>query len=110
MRDTFIEDDFLDGFCSILITTMYIRSRWRSAPTVLNGTYPFKDGSTREKSVNMIKLNDIMGYGDLKECDAEVKRIKLCGLLCSTTLTYYTNNPLKIIDLYRIIFKDKHRP
>lgn len=82
MRDTFIEDDFLDGFCSILITTMYIRSRWRSAPTVLNGTYPFKDGSTREKSVNMIKLNDIMGYSDLKECDAEVKRNKLCGLLC----------------------------
>ncbi|XP_061382948.1 uncharacterized protein LOC116769389 isoform X2 [Danaus plexippus] len=77
MRDTFIEDDFLDGFCSILITTMYIRSRWRSAPTVLNGTYPFKDGSTREKSVNMIKLNDIMGYGDLKECDAEMNITRL---------------------------------
>ncbi|CAG9575762.1 unnamed protein product [Danaus chrysippus] len=100
MRDTFIEDDFVDGFCSVLIITMYIRSRWRSAPTVLNGTYPFKDGSTVEKSVNMIKLNDIMGYGDLKECDAEAIEINYATPGLKLLMLIPRGNSLKNVTTY----------
>ncbi|CAH2068526.1 unnamed protein product, partial [Iphiclides podalirius] len=73
MRDTFEEDELSDGLCAILLETMYVRPRWRSAPTVLNGTHAFLDADDAPpRLTRMIRINDIMRYTELNEWDAEV--------------------------------------
>ncbi|XP_023934460.2 serpin B7-like [Bicyclus anynana] len=80
MRNTFEEDDFSEGTCSILLNTVYLRARWRSPPTVLNGSRPFRDSEqlapgAPERSVRMIRINDVMRYAALKEWNAEALEI-----------------------------------
>ncbi|CAH0722512.1 unnamed protein product, partial [Brenthis ino] len=77
LRNTFEEDDLNIKICSILIMTSYIRASWRSAPTVLNGTKPFYDSEKvkPDRSVRMIRLNDIMRYAALEELNAEAIEI-----------------------------------
>ncbi|XP_031769835.1 antichymotrypsin-2-like isoform X2 [Galleria mellonella] len=72
MHDTFEEEEFSEGLRALAMNTLYLRGRWRSAPTVLNGSWPFRDadGAPR-RTVRMIRINDIMRYGDLTECNAE---------------------------------------
>lgn len=61
------------GVIAVLMTTLYFRARWRAAPTVLNGTWPFHDADDAPKrTVRMVKINDIMGYADIKEWNAQV--------------------------------------
>ncbi|XP_069354488.1 serpin B9-like isoform X2 [Maniola hyperantus] len=78
MRNTFEEDDFSEGACSILLSTMYVRARWRSPPTVLNGSRPFRDSEhiQPQRSVRMIRINDVMRYAALKEWNAEAIEIR----------------------------------
>ncbi|XP_045486517.1 glia-derived nexin isoform X3 [Pieris rapae] len=75
LRDTFEDHELSEGVCVILMTTVYLRARWRSPPTLLNGTFPFYDDE-RERNARMIRINDIMGYADLPEWDAEALEIK----------------------------------
>ncbi|XP_045452486.1 serpin B10-like [Melitaea cinxia] len=76
MHNTFEEDDMLKEICSILLTTMYIRPRWRSAPTVLNGTRAFYDTSeSNQHPVRMIRINDVMQYAALDEWDSDAIEI-----------------------------------
>lgn len=73
MRDTFDDDELSEGVCAVLITTLYVRARWRSPPTLLNGTLPFYDDErVPKRTTRMIRINDIMQYADLQEWDAEV--------------------------------------
>ncbi|CAG5018366.1 unnamed protein product [Parnassius apollo] len=76
MHETFEEDELSKGICSVLLTTMYIRPRWRSAPTVLNGTHVFHDTEDApHRSARMIRINDMMQYTELNEWDAEAIEI-----------------------------------
>lgn len=77
MRNTFEEDDLAEGKCSILLSTTYVRARWRSPPTVLNDSRPFRDSEDVHslRSVRMIRINDIMRYAALQELNAEVRLI-----------------------------------
>ncbi|KAH9633980.1 hypothetical protein HF086_001182 [Spodoptera exigua] len=73
MHDTFDEGDVSSGVAAVFITTLYMRGRWRTSPTVLNGTLPFHDAdSAPKRTVRMIRINDIMKYADLKDWDAQV--------------------------------------
>ncbi|CAH2267107.1 jg2846, partial [Pararge aegeria aegeria] len=85
MRNTFEEDDFSEGACSILLNTLYFRARWRSPPTVLNGSRPFHDSELTQpqRSVRMIRINDVMRYADIEEWNAEkeVSNLSQCYLL-----------------------------
>ncbi|KAG6453641.1 hypothetical protein O3G_MSEX008247 [Manduca sexta] len=73
IRNTFEEDDLAEGAQAILLTTLYLRGRWRSAPTVLNGSRPFRDTeNSPTRSIRCIRINDVMRYADLTEWDAEV--------------------------------------
>lgn len=75
MRDTFEEDELSESICSILLTAMYIRPRWRAAPTVLNGTHLFYDADDAPaRFMRMIRINDIMRYTELNEWDAQVSK------------------------------------
>ncbi|XP_047515132.1 glia-derived nexin-like isoform X1 [Pieris napi] len=77
LRNTFEEDELSKGICAVLISTVYLRARWRSPPTLLNGTFPFYDDERApERNARMIRINDIMGYADLPEWDAEALEIK----------------------------------
>ncbi|XP_075985765.1 antichymotrypsin-2-like [Anticarsia gemmatalis] len=76
IRDTFDEDDVSGGVTAVLTTTLYLRARWRSAPTVLNGTTPFRDADgAPHRNVRMVRLNDVMGYADIREWDAQAIEI-----------------------------------
>ncbi|XP_050357037.1 antichymotrypsin-2-like [Nymphalis io] len=76
MRDTFEVEEMSGGVCSILLNTMYIRARWRSPPTVLNGTRRFYYASkATPSSVRMIRINDIMRYCPLDEWNADAIEI-----------------------------------
>ncbi|CAF4784173.1 unnamed protein product [Pieris macdunnoughi] len=77
LRNTFEEDELSKGVCAVLMSTVYLRARWRSPPTLLNGTFPFyEDERAPERNARMIRINDIMGYADLPEWDAEVSLVK----------------------------------
>ncbi|XP_014360536.2 serpin B10 [Papilio machaon] len=76
MRDTFEEEELSEGMRAVLLSTMYVRARWRSAPTVLNGTHSFLDSdSAPQRTMRMIRINDIMRYTELNEWDAEAIEI-----------------------------------
>ncbi|CAH0699093.1 unnamed protein product [Spodoptera exigua] len=76
MHDTFDEGDVSGGVAAVFITTLYMRGRWRTSPTVLNGTLPFHDADAAPKrTVRMIRINDIMKYADLKDWDAQALEI-----------------------------------
>ncbi|XP_013144476.1 PREDICTED: uncharacterized protein LOC106107980 isoform X2 [Papilio polytes] len=76
MRDTFEEEELSEGMCAVLLSTMYVRARWRSAPTVLNGTHAFLDSAAApQRTMRMIRINDIMRYTELNEWDAEAIEI-----------------------------------
>lgn len=82
MRCAFSEGEVLEGVHAALLSTMYLRARWRTAPTLLNGTHAFYDGvdphsrnaedASKIRETYMIRLNDIMRYANLREWDAEV--------------------------------------
>ncbi|KAJ8734083.1 hypothetical protein PYW07_014634 [Mythimna separata] len=73
IHDTFEEDDVSGGVSAVLVSTLYVRARWRAAPTVLNGTAPFRDAhSAPGRTVRMIRINDVMKYADLTDWDAQV--------------------------------------
>ncbi|XP_045513116.1 glia-derived nexin-like isoform X2 [Pieris brassicae] len=77
LRNTFEDDELSEGVCAVLMSTIYLRARWRSPPTLLNGTFPFYDDERAPKrNARMIRINDIMGYADLPEWDAEALEIK----------------------------------
>lgn len=96
IRDTFDEDDVSGGVTAVLLTTMYVRGSWRTAPTVLNGTRPFHDHTDApQRTVRMIRINDYMNYTDLEEWDAQVSQ--------QTTATFngiYLNKYLYYIYIY----------
>nr|XP_012547720.2 serine protease inhibitor 29 isoform X1 [Bombyx mori] len=76
IHNTFTKDDITEESNAIFLTTVYIRGRWRSAPTVLNGTLPFMDvENTPQRNVRCIRINDNMRYADLSEWDAEAIEI-----------------------------------
>ncbi|XP_059049289.1 leukocyte elastase inhibitor-like [Achroia grisella] len=76
MHDTFEEDEFSEGLRALAMNTVYFRARWRSAPTVLNGSRQFRDADAApSRTVRMIRINDIMRYGDLPECNAEAVEV-----------------------------------
>ncbi|XP_050665375.1 leukocyte elastase inhibitor C-like isoform X1 [Leptidea sinapis] len=76
MRDTFDEEDLSNGICAVLMTSMYVRPRWRASPTLLNDSYPFRDADgAPNRTTRMIRINDIMRYADLTEWDAEALEI-----------------------------------
>ena len=73
IHDTFDEDDVAGGVTAVLVSALYVRARWRAAPTVLNGTAPFRDAvDAPTRTVRMIRINDLMNYADLREWDAQV--------------------------------------
>ncbi|XP_068629007.1 serpin I2-like [Battus philenor] len=76
MHDTFEEEELSEGICAVLLSTMYLRARWRSAPTVLNGTHAFLDAENAPpRTMRMIRINDIMRYTELNEWDAEAVEV-----------------------------------
>lgn len=73
MHDTFEEDELTEGARAILMSMVYLRARWRAAPTLLNGTKPFRDAPDAPKRfTRMLRINDIMRYANLNEWNAEV--------------------------------------
>lgn len=73
IHDTFDEDDVSGGVTAVLVSTLYVRGRWRAAPTVLNGTMHFRDAEDApRRTVRMMRINDVMSYADLREWDAQV--------------------------------------
>lgn len=78
LHDTFEEDDVSGGVSAVLVNTLYLRGRWRASPTVLNGTRRFRDADDAlNRTVRMIRINDIMDYADLSDWDAQVSHQKL---------------------------------
>ncbi|XP_026323873.1 uncharacterized protein LOC113233105 isoform X2 [Hyposmocoma kahamanoa] len=85
MHCAFTEDELLEGVHAALLSTVYLRARWRTAPTLLNGTHAFYDGvdpnsrdeadANKIRETHMIRINDIMRYADLKEWDAQALEI-----------------------------------
>ncbi|XP_022827737.1 uncharacterized protein LOC111357326 isoform X2 [Spodoptera litura] len=76
IHDTFDEGDVSGGVIAVFMTTLYMRGRWRASPTVLNGTQPFHDADDApQRTVRMIRINDIMKYADLKDWDAQALEI-----------------------------------
>ncbi|CAG4925434.1 unnamed protein product [Colias eurytheme] len=87
MRDTFDEDELSQGLCGVLLSTLYVRARWRAPPTLLNGTVRFRDTDTAPyRTTHMIRINDVMRYVDLREWDAEVSAWS--GLQLASCLFY----------------------
>ncbi|XP_064292049.1 uncharacterized protein LOC128670226 isoform X2 [Plodia interpunctella] len=73
IHNTFEPDDVSGTITAIFFTTIYLRSRWRTAPTVLNGSRPFRDFyEDRDRTIRMIRINDMMRYANLTECEAEL--------------------------------------
>lgn len=79
LRDTFDAEDVSDGVKDVLLSTIYFRCRWRTPPTLLNGTTTFRDNSNR--TTPMFRVNDVINYADLTEWDAEV-RIRFFNSFC----------------------------
>ncbi|XP_050553595.1 serpin B12 isoform X2 [Spodoptera frugiperda] len=76
IHDTFDEGDVSGGMVAVFMTTLYMRGRWRASPTVLNGTQPFHDADDApQRTVRMIRINDIMKYADLQDWDAQALEI-----------------------------------
>lgn len=66
-----------------MLTTLYLRARWRSAPTLLNGTRPFRNADDApQRMIRMIKINDMIRYVDIIEWDAQVwiQTVPMCNL------------------------------
>ncbi|XP_047040706.1 uncharacterized protein LOC124645018 isoform X1 [Helicoverpa zea] len=96
IHDTFEEDDVSRGVTAVLLTTLYVRGRWRAAPTVLNGTRPFHDADNAPKrDVRMIKINDIMQYADLPEWDAQAIEISYATPGLTVLMVIPRSNSLK---------------
>uniref|UniRef100_A0A2A4JR61 Serpin domain-containing protein n=1 Tax=Heliothis virescens TaxID=7102 RepID=A0A2A4JR61_HELVI len=96
IHDTFEEDDVSGGVTAILLTTLYVRGRWRAAPTMLNGTRPFHDADDAPKrDVRMIKINDIMQYADLSEWDAQAIEISYATPGLTVLMLIPRSNSLK---------------
>ncbi|CAK1548273.1 unnamed protein product [Leptosia nina] len=72
MHNTFDEDELAEGVCAVLISTLYVRARWRSPPTLLNGTLPFYVSDKVPKQTRMVRINDMMRYIRLPQWDSEV--------------------------------------
>ncbi|KAI5632534.1 serpin (serine protease inhibitor) domain-containing protein [Phthorimaea operculella] len=76
MRNTFEEDELSDGVRAVLINTLYVRARWRTAPTLLNGTHAFRDAEgAPQRTARMVRVNDLVRYADLPEWDAQAVEI-----------------------------------
>ncbi|KAL0895781.1 hypothetical protein ABMA27_011830 [Loxostege sticticalis] len=68
IRNTFDAEELSDGVRAVALTTLYMRGRWRSAPTVLNGSRPFQDADgAPPRSVRMIRINDNVRYANFED-------------------------------------------
>ncbi|XP_041974468.1 antichymotrypsin-2-like [Aricia agestis] len=76
MKNTFEEEELVNGICAVLLTTLYVRPRWRASPVVLNGTTEFHDSDNPKKLTRMISINDEMLYANLEDLDAEAVQIQ----------------------------------
>lgn len=78
MSDTFDKRDFIYGIQVALLSTLNFRSRWRTSPTLLNGTRPFYTADSvlnaPQRSSRALRINDVVGYADLSEWNAQVKQ------------------------------------
>ncbi|KAJ2946458.1 hypothetical protein O0L34_g12501 [Tuta absoluta] len=76
MRNTFEEEEVAGGARAVLINTLYVRARWRAAPTLLNGTHAFRDADgAPSRTARMVRLNDVVRFADLAEWDAQAVEI-----------------------------------
>ncbi|XP_013195403.2 uncharacterized protein LOC106138704 isoform X1 [Amyelois transitella] len=72
IHNTFEPEDLSGTISAVFLTTLYLRSRWRTAPTVLNGSRIFRDAyEDPDRTIRMIRINDMMRYANLIDCDAE---------------------------------------
>lgn len=64
--------------CAALLSTAYLRARWRAAPTLLNHSRAFRRPSPAAPGdTRALRLTDQLGYADLPDWDAEVSKDKL---------------------------------
>lgn len=92
IHDTFDEGDVSGGMVAVFMTTLYMRGRWRASPTVLNGTQPFHDADDApQRTVRMIRINDMMKYADLQDWDAQVSHQNTSLVLCIYLTFEYRN-------------------
>ncbi|XP_061713399.1 serpin I2-like [Cydia pomonella] len=76
MHDTFSEEEVEAGVCAAALGTVYLRGTWRTAPTLLNDTLPFRDSpAAPNRSSRYFRLNDLMAYSYLHEWDTEAIEI-----------------------------------
>lgn len=73
IHNTFEEDELSKDVRAVLVSTLYLRARWRSAPTLLNGSRSFREAGAPRRATRMIRLNDHMRYARLEDWDAEVR-------------------------------------
>lgn len=73
MHNTFEEEELSSGVCGVALGTLYMRGRWRAAPTLLNDSRLFRDAEGAPlRYTRLFRINDIVGYAYLHEWDAEV--------------------------------------
>ncbi|KAI8429806.1 hypothetical protein MSG28_000328 [Choristoneura fumiferana] len=62
--------------CGVALGTLYMRGRWRAAPTLLNDSLLFRDAEPApSRYTRLFRINDIVGYAYLHEWDAEAIEI-----------------------------------
>ncbi|KAG7304140.1 hypothetical protein JYU34_011073 [Plutella xylostella] len=72
LRETFEEDELIGGVCAALLSTAYLRARWRAAPTLLNHSRAFRRPSPAPPAdTRALRLTDQVRYADLPDWDAE---------------------------------------
>ncbi|XP_073943201.1 uncharacterized protein isoform X2 [Choristoneura fumiferana] len=76
MHNTFEEEELSSGVCGVALGTLYMRGRWRAAPTLLNDSLLFRDAEPApSRYTRLFRINDIVGYAYLHEWDAEAIEI-----------------------------------
>ncbi|KAI8429807.1 hypothetical protein MSG28_000328 [Choristoneura fumiferana] len=66
-------EELSSGVCGVALGTLYMRGRWRAAPTLLNDSLLFRDAEPApSRYTRLFRINDIVGYAYLHEWDAEI--------------------------------------
>lgn len=86
MRDTFDKEDLSQVVQTVLLSMMYVRGHWRSAPTLLDGHRAFYDADRPGQLTRMIRVNDVVRYAHLEALDAEVNNFYKETTLFSKTV------------------------
>ncbi|KAI8429804.1 hypothetical protein MSG28_000328 [Choristoneura fumiferana] len=69
-------EELSSGVCGVALGTLYMRGRWRAAPTLLNDSLLFRDAEPApSRYTRLFRINDIVGYAYLHEWDAEAIEI-----------------------------------